>query len=153
MNIDITKSLEELENDYWPEKEIYETSLIETIYKIRKKPLEQLKPGEIRYFVGQNMGNKYIVPIALKLLEENPYALGTYYEGDLLMAVLNIDVEFWVEFKELLRQLSIIIVNINKYFSEEIEDLIPDGLEDEINNKWKNLLDSVMSKLGETMEW
>ena len=142
MKVDTTKSLEELENDYWEERDTYETSLVETIYRIRKKPLRQLKPGEIRYFIGQNMGNDYIVPLALHLLEENPYILGTYYEGDLLHDVLHVEIEFWKENTELLRRLSGIMTHFNTNFTEEIEDLISDETKTEINDLWKNLSNS-----------
>jgi hypothetical protein len=136
MNIDKTKSLEELENDYWGEEDTYQTSLIETIYKLRKKPLDQLEPGDIRYFIGQHLGNKYIVPIALNILEKNPYILGTYYEGDLLNGVLDIEVEFWKENKELFGQLVKIMEKFNNDFSEEIEELITNEEKEAFNNKW-----------------
>ena len=139
MEVDTTKSLEELENDYWEERDTYETSLIEIIYRIRKKPLLQLIPSEIRYFVGQNMGNDYIVPLALDILEKNPYILGTYYEGDLLYAVLNIDIEYWKEHDKSLKQLSEIMVSFNINFTEEIKDLISEQTKIEINDMWKNL--------------
>ena len=140
LKIDTTKSLEELENDYWEERDTYETSLVETIYRIRKKSLDQLTPGDIRYFIGQNLGNDYIVSLALNLLEENPYVLGTYYEGDLLMGILHIEIEFWMDHKKLLNRLIGIMDNVNRNFTEEIEELIPDFIKNEINYNWKELL-------------
>ena len=39
--------------------------------------------------IGQDIGSKYLLPIALKKLQENPLAEGDFYEGDLLYNVIR----------------------------------------------------------------
>lgn len=45
--------------------------------------------------IGQQLGLKYLVPLALKLLSENLFAEGDFYEGDLLKSLFDVEIQFW----------------------------------------------------------
>lgn len=45
--------------------------------------------------IGQQIGLRFLVPVALEVLERNPLAEGDYYPGDLLASVLTAGEEFW----------------------------------------------------------
>lgn len=47
--------------------------------------------------IGQNFGLVYLVPIALEILKSNIFIETEYYEGDLLVALLQINIKtnYW----------------------------------------------------------
>ena len=98
------KSLETLEKDSWGEPD-YDSHLVKTCHKLRKKPLKDFEIEDLRIMIGQNIGLKFLIPLALEKLRENILAEGDFYEGDLLNSVLTSDNEFWIKelnrFKEL----------------------------------------------------
>jgi len=48
--------------------------------------------------IGQNIGLKYLVPMAVEKLKQKPLAEGHFFPGDLLVNVLKADPSFWSEF-------------------------------------------------------
>jgi CDI immunity proteins len=92
-------TLEQLENDFWKENE-YESSLVKRCHALRKVVLNKFSIDDLRVMIGQEIGLKYLVPIALEKLEINLFAEGNYYEGDLLKQLLEINTAFWDENKE-----------------------------------------------------
>ena len=88
------KTLEELENQTWKYPE-FDSYLLRACYVLRKKSLQQFTVEDIRILVGQNIGLKYLVPIAISVLQENILAEGDLYEGDLLKNLLTIQKEYW----------------------------------------------------------
>lgn len=47
--------------------------------------------------IGQNIGLKYLIPLALDTLEKNILAEGNLHEGDLLESVLTSNPDYWKE--------------------------------------------------------
>lgn len=45
--------------------------------------------------IGQILSLNYLVPLALVILEDNVFAEGDFYCGDLLEALLGVDKDFW----------------------------------------------------------
>jgi len=64
--------------------------------------------------IGQKIGLEYLIPLALIRLEENPWAEGMMYEGDLLCATLKCGVSFWRDHDVWRKQLEKIL-----YYMEE----------------------------------
>jgi hypothetical protein len=56
---------------------------------------DELGVEELRLLLSRQKSLGRYVPRALDLLERNPLAEGDYYPGDLLHAVLQVDVEYW----------------------------------------------------------
>lgn len=50
--------------------------------------------------IGQNIGLKYLIPLAIEKLQENNLSEGEFYKGDLLNAVLTVDSNYWKDNKE-----------------------------------------------------
>ena len=87
-----------MENDYWPDLEYYPTKLVENAHSLRRIPICELDVKDIRFLIGQNIGVKYLVPIALNILEADILVDAFYYPGDLLMArLLKLQEEYWKE--------------------------------------------------------
>ena len=88
------KTLENLEKSNWGEP-TYDSYLVKTCHKLRRKPLEEFETEDLRIMIGQNIGLDYLIPLALETLKENILAEGHMYEGDLLNSVLTSEKEFW----------------------------------------------------------
>ncbi|MFE0452436.1 contact-dependent growth inhibition system immunity protein [Streptomyces sp. NPDC058914] len=102
-------SLEELERDRWPAPPADATRLVATAHALRRRPIGELAVEDMRLLIGQDIGLPYLLPLALKVLRDNPMAEGDMYEGDLLSAVLTRNPAVWTESPELGRELRAIV--------------------------------------------
>ena len=93
------KTLEQLENDIWSEPDL-DSYLLSTCHALRKKPIGKFTVEDLRVMLGQSIGIKFILPIALDILMENPLAEGDFYPGDLLGAVLRLKNSTWITYPE-----------------------------------------------------
>jgi len=91
----LLKSLESLEKDFWGEIPKDESYLVSTCHKLRKKQLQEFEIEDLRIMIGQNIGLKFLIPLAIKVLQDNILAEGDFYEGDLLKSVLSSDASYW----------------------------------------------------------
>lgn len=129
-----SKTLENLEKDFWGEP-TYDSHLVKTCHQLRKKPLNDFETEDLRIMIGQNIGLKYLIPLAFETLKDNIFAEGDFYEGDLLKSVLTSDKKFWKKENKLLTELDKLI-NDNKPSLKERE---PEFLNDynELKKKLK----------------
>lgn len=91
----------------------FESGLIQKCYKLYDKPLANYTVEDMRLMIGQDIGLKYLIPMAIEELELNPMVSGDSYAGDLLHSVINSDPEFWKE---------------NEAAKNKIEDIIKDTI-------------------------
>ncbi len=119
--IDINKSIEELENDYWGEPK-FSSYVVTTCHKARQKPLKYLSNEEIRCLIGQKIGLKYLLPIAVDILKNEPLIDITYFEGDLLLTLFRLNVKDWKYNQNELRNF-IVIVQDNHSQIEKCEEI------------------------------
>lgn len=106
--MNLNKSLQELENCDWGEP-TFESHLIATCHKLRRIPLKQFTIENLRMMIGQNIGLKFLVPIALQYLHAHPLAEGDYYPGDLLVSLLRVEADFWKTNPELSKEIHQIV--------------------------------------------
>jgi hypothetical protein len=64
--------------------------------RLRRVPLRDYTVEHLRVMIGLQVGLRYLIPLAVEQLSENPLAAGGFYPGDLLRAVLTIDPGYWV---------------------------------------------------------
>lgn len=115
------KSLETLENNKWPDEKEYVSGLIKRCHEYRKIPVGQLNTGQLRTLIGQQIGLKYLIPVAIDLLENDILVEGDFYPGDLLEAVLKADLKFWNQNKNHRAQiLELVEKNIDKIEEEDL---------------------------------
>ena len=93
-------TLEELEGEGWPESD-FPTHLVQECQRLRKLQLRLFTVENLRIMLGQNLGSRYLVPVALEHLEAEPLVEGDFYPGDLLCNVLSLPGSFWAENPEL----------------------------------------------------
>jgi hypothetical protein len=92
---DTSKTLDQLENTIWGEPTGFVTGLIKECHRLRKIPIENFTIENLRVMIGQQIGLKFLIPLALEELKINPLAEGDFYEGDLLCSVLRVLSDFW----------------------------------------------------------
>lgn len=88
-------SVEQIEDNAWGNPPPGATRLIETVHQLRRKPLRDLEPEDLRVLIAQQVGLDPLVPRALTQLEADPLLEGDYYPGDVLVAVLRVPATYW----------------------------------------------------------
>src|SRR3954469_2154107 len=83
----MSTTIEDIEGDVWPEPE-WQSGLVLAAHALRKKPLSELTPNDLRVAFSQQIGADLVKARALEVLEHDP-AAGDLYEGDLLLAVMH----------------------------------------------------------------
>jgi hypothetical protein len=91
---DFTKSIEQLENVFLSDYD-FETSLVANVHAYRKVPIEDLSAEQIRLLIGQNIGLEFLIPKAMEFLTADILTDATFYEGDLLVAVISCNADYW----------------------------------------------------------
>ncbi|SRR6266511_3224820 len=99
------KSLEELEGVELGSPSV-DSYLVRTIHRLHKQPIGEFTVEDLRIMIGQGRGLPFLVPLALDVLELDPFAEGDFYEGDLLKAALSVDSAFWLEYRPELQRVS-----------------------------------------------
>lgn len=110
MNFDLDKSLEQLENNFWPDA-ASDYTLVNKCAAYRKIPLNNLSIEQLRTLVSQNIGLEFIIPVSVEKLTTDILGGGEYYPGDLLNALISIDKSYWKTNKDLLSKLTAFINN------------------------------------------
>jgi len=87
-NVEADKTLEQLEGDDWGEPR-FPSYVVTTCHRIRRKPLRELSIEELRLALGQQMGVRFLLPMAVERLQSDPLASGDMYQGALLQKVLT----------------------------------------------------------------
>lgn len=117
-----SKSIEDLENDYWQDI-AFPTGLVERCYQYRRIPIGNLTAGQIRTLISQQIGLKFLVPLALVLLKKDILMETEFYEGDLLAAVLKADAIFWKQHPDV-RSAILQLIEVQKQQLDKSEDIM-----------------------------
>jgi hypothetical protein len=112
------KSIENLEKDFWGQPPKGSTTMIDRVYRLRTIQIERLEPKDLRLLIGQEVGLRFLIPVALKILRNNLFVDSEFYEGDLLQNVIKVDSSFWDTNKELKKQFDDLL---KPYSEEDIE--------------------------------
>ncbi len=88
-------SLEQVEDDVWGDPPPDATRLMTTVHNLRRVPLGQLGPEDLRILIAQGIGHDVLIPRTLTLLEHNPLLEGDFFPGDVLAAILKAPRSYW----------------------------------------------------------
>jgi hypothetical protein len=91
---DVSKTLEQLDGQHWGEPE-WQSHLVLECHRLRRVPLREFTPANLRIMIGQSIDLKFLAPLALQLLTDDPLLDTELYAGDLLSAMLRSDSAFW----------------------------------------------------------
>lgn len=120
MPIDDAKSLQELEGNAWGEPALG-SHLVIRCHELRRQPLRDLNVEDLRLMITQEIGLRYLVPIALTRLARDPFASGDIGFGDLLLSVIQVRGEFWEMHPDFRSELDIVVTDV----AETIDRLLP----------------------------
>lgn len=70
MNVE-NLTIQELENDYWPDLKQYPTGLVKRCHDYRKTPIKDLKINQLTTLLIQDIGSKWIMPTVIKKMEND----------------------------------------------------------------------------------
>ena len=85
--------------------------LVKRCYELIKLPLNEYTIEDLRLMIGQEFGLLYLIPLAVEKLNDNLFAEGDMYEGDLLANVLRVPFAFWKQNPDLWAQVNNLIAN------------------------------------------
>lgn len=57
-------TIEGIEKDYWGDKPDYDSHLVTTIFRLRKKNLDEFTTEDLRIVIGQNRSLPILIPLA-----------------------------------------------------------------------------------------
>jgi hypothetical protein len=75
----------------------FDRHVVKAVRRLRRLPIRDYRIEDLRLMIGQGMGLPYLIPLALDVLESDPFAKGDYYPGDLLKMVTSVPQEFWID--------------------------------------------------------
>ena len=80
------KSIEELENHFWPDQSEYPTGLVERCHEYRKIKLKDLKIHQIITLLIRDIGSEYLMPMVIERMdidisEEDDYDGSSFLES------------------------------------------------------------------------
>src|SRR5690242_2153147 len=81
-------TLEELDGEDWGEP-TYPSHLVTTCHLLRRKQVDDLTVEDLRVLIGQGIGLPHLLPRVLAALNEDVFAEGDFYPGDLLSALMR----------------------------------------------------------------
>jgi len=122
MSFDKAKSLEELESKKM-EKPDFQSSLTLSVYRLWSTPLHLYSTEDLRLMIGQNISLKYLLPIAIDKLTENPFVEGDFHYGDLLWSVLNVESTFWELHPQMYQEVLETVSGLSTILEEIIESI------------------------------
>ena len=120
----VDRSLQELDGEHWGAPE-YPSHLVEESYRLRQIPLGDLSIENMRLLIGQNMSLEWLIPLALTRLQSEPLAEGDFFPGDLLLACLNADSEYWASHPEALAVLNDVVMELETNANFVLEQVLP----------------------------
>src|SRR5262245_53553124 len=89
-----SSTLEQLEGKNWGEPS-YDSHLVTECHRLRRVPLRDFTVENLRIMIGQDIGLRYLMPLAVAKLRNDPLAEGMHFPGDLMCSVLRVSREFW----------------------------------------------------------
>ena len=121
-------TLDELEGPGWSDPN-FPSAMVQRIRALGRIPLREFTAEDYRLIITQQRALSTLVPLALELLQTEPFAEGDYHPGDLLLAVINVNPQFWLAHSDLRskekRVLAAAIARLDELEEEDRADTEP----------------------------
>ncbi|MGW1893509.1 contact-dependent growth inhibition system immunity protein [Streptomyces sp. NPDC002004] len=108
----LDRTLDELDPPRWAAPAADATRLVRTVHELRCKPLGELRPADLRTLVTQRVALPYVLPLAVRLLLDEPLLDAYFYEGDLLLAAVEAPASAWAVLPDLAALLRAVITTL-----------------------------------------
>ncbi|MFF3343045.1 contact-dependent growth inhibition system immunity protein [Streptomyces flavidovirens] len=96
----------------WTPPAIEATQLVRKVHELRGVPLSEFGPGDLRPLISQQVALPYVLPLAVRLLLEEPLLDAYFCEGDLLLAAVNAPASAWALLPDLGAQFCTVITTL-----------------------------------------
>ncbi|MFD7911023.1 contact-dependent growth inhibition system immunity protein [Streptomyces sp. NPDC059752] len=121
----LDRTLDELDGPPWPPPPSPTTTLVTKVHALRRTRLGDLTPADLRTLITQEVGLPYALPLAVRLLLEDPLLDAYFYPGDLLLGALGRPESAWALFPDLREELAAVVADLPE---EELAQLRGYGL-------------------------
>ncbi|MGC9498525.1 contact-dependent growth inhibition system immunity protein [Streptomyces sp. WG7] len=91
----LDRTLDELDPPRWTPPAADATRLVRTVHELRRVALGELSPADLRILVSQQVALPHVLPLAVRLLIEEPLLDAYFYAGDLLLATVDAPASAW----------------------------------------------------------
>jgi hypothetical protein len=108
VDIDVSKTLEELDGNDWGAP-TYGSRLVIECHRLRRVPLHDFTVRDLCTMIGQDIGSRFLVPVALSHLAVDALVDRDFYPGSLIQAVLMLPGQFWTDHPRLRQQTAAVI--------------------------------------------
>ncbi|AGS68044.1 hypothetical protein B446_06100 [Streptomyces collinus Tu 365] len=108
----LDRTLDELDPPRWPPPPADATRLVRTVHELRRVPLGALGAADLRMLVAQRVALPFVLPLAVRLLLEEPLLDAYFYEGDLLLAAVSAPPAAWTLLPEPAARLRAVITRL-----------------------------------------
>lgn len=105
------KSIENLEKQNFGNPSEAPTNMVKRCLELCKVPLDKFTVEDLRLMIGQGFSLQHLIPLAIEHLKTDIFVEGDLFPGDLLKNVLAVDTNFWIDHKQLWREINELIKN------------------------------------------
>ncbi len=103
------RTLTQIEGEDWGQP-TYPSYVVINSHRLRHKPLREFTPEDLRFMLGQQISLPVLMPMALDVLEADPFAGGDMYEGALLNMAVQVAPQFWRDHSPLWYRLDMVLL-------------------------------------------
>ncbi|MGW4197191.1 contact-dependent growth inhibition system immunity protein [Streptomyces sp. NPDC005004] len=108
----LDRTLDDLDPPRWAPPAPDATRLVRKVHELRHVPLRDLGPADLRTLVSQRVALPFVLPLAVRLLLEDPLLDAHFHEGDLLLATTRVPAPAWTLFPDLAARLRTAITTL-----------------------------------------
>lgn len=108
------QTLTQLEGEDWGEP-TYPSYVVTNSHRLRHKPLREFTAEDLRFMLGQQNSLPVLMPMALDVLESDPFAGGDMYEGALLNMAVRVAPQFWRDHQRLWYRLDAVLLVVRQF--------------------------------------
>ncbi len=121
---DLDRTLTQLENHDWGPP-TYDSHLVTECHRLRNVPLRELGVEDLGTLVGQAIGLKHVVPVAIEKLREDPWVGGYFYPGYLLKNVAKVPASHWSENPEMIAHFQHVLDEVERRYRFYTSEVLP----------------------------
>ncbi|MBX9678982.1 MAG: hypothetical protein K2X38_09485 [Gemmataceae bacterium] len=103
------RTLTQLEGQDWGPP-TFDSYVVTNSHALRYKPLREFTAEDLRFMLSQQNSLPVLMPMALEVLEVDPFAGGDMYEGALLSMAVRVAPAFWREHPRLWYRLDAVLL-------------------------------------------
>ncbi|CAL9601173.1 hypothetical protein SUDANB120_05444 [Streptomyces sp. enrichment culture] len=95
------RTLDEVDPPRWRPPGSDATQLVRKVHQLRRVPLGELGPADLRTLISQQVALPHVLPLAVSLRLDEPMLDAYFHPGDLLLAAVSVPAAAWQPFPDL----------------------------------------------------